>query len=48
LSLGRHADRSVQPNDLTVEHLVLEDVPDERRVFFGSAEARWKRDLLSE
>jgi hypothetical protein len=50
--LGRHLlsvlavlDRPVEANDHAVEHLVLDDVPRQRRVLRGSAKARRKRGL---
>src|SRR5262249_44480052 len=47
-SLGRHAQGSVQPDDLAVEHFVLEDVANQGRELFGAAEPRGKRHLLSQ
>lgn len=38
--LRRHADRAVEPDDLTVEHRVLEDVADERGEFGRLSQAR--------
>ena len=42
----RHPDRPVEPDDLAVEHLVLDDVFDEIRVLLGLPEARRERDLF--
>src|SRR5688572_1164673 len=40
LSLRRHADRAVEADRFAVEHAVLADVCDQRRVLFGTAETR--------
>src|SRR5919202_2105334 len=45
---GRHPDRPVQTNNLAVEHLVFDDMPDERGVLFGSSQTRRERCLLAE
>ncbi len=44
----RETDRAVQPDHLTVEHLIFEDVTRERRVFGRTPQARRKRRLLAE
>src|SRR4030095_524639 len=47
-SFRRHADRAVEANAFAVEHRVLADVRDQRRVLLGPAEARGERHLLAE
>src|SRR5688572_556263 len=48
LSLRRHADRAVEADAFAVEHGVLADVSDQRRVFLRPTEARGERHLLAE
>src|SRR5688572_18376528 len=48
LSLRRHADRAVEADAFAIEHRVLADVRDQRRVFLRPAEARRERYLLAE
>src|SRR4026208_726996 len=48
LSFRRHADRAVEANAFAVQHRVLADVRDQRRVFVRPAEARGERHLLAE
>src|SRR5262249_54844269 len=45
LSFGRHADGAVQADGLAVQHDVLEDVADQRRVLARAPQARRERDL---
>src|SRR3954470_5865338 len=45
---GWHAERAVEPDDLAVEHRVLDDVGGEGRVLVRAAEAARVRDLLAE
>src|SRR5919107_3241791 len=44
----RHPDRPVEPDDLAVEHLVLDDVFDEISVLPGPAGPRGERDLFAQ
>ena len=48
LSTRRHAKRAVETDHLAVEHLVLDDVPDERAVLGGPTQSRREGHLLSE
>jgi hypothetical protein len=43
----RHPDRPVEPDDLAVEHLVIDYVFDEIGVLLGSAEPWGERDLFA-
>ena len=43
-----HSDRAVEADHVAVQHLVLEDVPDERRVLLGSSQPGRKWYLLRE
>ena len=45
-SLWAHAEGAVESDDFSVQHLVLEDVPDERPVLLGSSESRGEGHLL--
>src|SRR5437660_1005303 len=40
---GRHSQRAVEPDDLAVEHLVLDDVRDQRGELVRASEARGER-----
>src|SRR5262245_66617777 len=42
----RHANGAVEPDDFAIQHFVVEDVPNERRVFGRTAKPRWERHLL--
>ena len=44
--LRRHTNRAIEPDDFAVQHLVLEDVPDERGVFLRASEAGREGHLL--
>ena len=44
----RHPDRTVEPDDLAVEHLVLDDVLDEIRILLGPAEPLRERYLFAQ
>jgi RNA polymerase sigma factor (sigma-70 family) len=44
----RHPDRPVEPDDLAVEHLVIDDVFDEIGVLLGPAEPWGERDLFAQ
>src|SRR5690348_11868311 len=46
--LRRHADRAIQPDDLTVEHLVLHDVARQRGVLRRLAQPRGEGHLLAQ
>src|SRR5215210_3754240 len=48
LLLCCHPDRPVEPYDLAVEHLVLDNVPHERGVLLGLAEAGREGDLVAQ
>jgi hypothetical protein len=47
-SARRHPDGTVQPDNFPIEHLILDDVPDESGVFFGPSQTRRKRHLFAE
>ena len=42
--LGRHPDRSIQPDHFAIQHRVFDDVASEGGIFLRAAEARGERD----
>src|SRR6266480_1951329 len=43
-----HSYRPIQPNDLPIEHLVLNNMFRQCRVLIGATQSRWKRHLLTQ